>query len=118
MPIGAEKLLPGRSRARSGRALRLEALPKSLTGQRGDRPPAARRERLPAETLPEIVQHPRSDLCMMFRDVLAPKRLLDLSIVDRPDIQQGQLGLAAKSVAGEDVGEDGGTIDQTMLQAL
>ncbi len=49
-------------------------------------------------------------------DVLLPKGLLDLAPVDRVDIEEWKLGLAAEGITGEDVGEDGGTIDQMMLQ--
>ena len=48
-------------------------------------------------------------------DVLAPKGMLDNPLILASDVQKGQLGLAAEGVAGKDVGEDGGTIDQMML---
>ena len=51
-------------------------------------------------------------------DVLAPQGVLDQTLVLAPDIQQRQLGFAAELLAGEEVREDGGTIDQMMLQVL
>ena len=44
--------------------------------------------------------HRRPMSCHM----LLPERVFDLSIVDRPDIKQRQLGFAAKLLAGEDGG--------------
>ena len=55
---------------------------------RGDRSPAARRHLLPAKTLLEIVEHLDQDLVAVPIDVLAPQRLLELSIVDGSNVEQ------------------------------
>ena len=55
---------------------------------------------------------------MVLLDVLAPQRVFDEALVLVPDIEQRQLCSAPKLLADEDVGDDGGTIDQMMLNVV
>ena len=75
--------------------MRPKQFDQGLLSQSVDRPSAASRQRLPPETLPEIVEHLGADLSMMPFDVLPQKGMLDLAIERGPHIELEQSSFAA-----------------------
>ena len=53
-----------------------------------------------------------SNSVMLIADVFSPKLAIDLGLETPANVEERQLGFATERVAGQDRGEDGGTIDQ------